>query len=230
MSAVDTIKKSVLENFTGTISVGDMILSLIIAFIIGLFIIYIYRKTYTGVVYSKAFSLCILMLSMVTAMIIRTINSNISLSLGMVGALSIVRFRTAIKEPVDTGFMFWGIASGIMCGAGLYIPAIVSTLVLGVLYFGAYLMGYKTSNRYLLVLKYKSQAHNDIIKKLKTLKKFKIRSKSIFKDEVELSLEVDIKENNKKLANIETTIVDQFNNVDGVINASLIAYQNDFGD
>lgn len=230
MSAVDTIKKSVLENFTGTISVGDMILSLIIAFIIGLFIIYIYRKTYTGVVYSKAFSLCILMLSMVTAMIIRTINSNISLSLGMVGALSIVRFRTAIKEPVDTGFMFWGIASGIMCGAGLYIPAIVSTLVLGVLYFGAYLMGFKTSNRYLLVLKYKSQAHNDIIKKLKTLKKFKIRSKSIFKDEVELSLEVDIKENNKKLANIETTIVDQFNNVDGVINASLIAYQNDFGD
>ena len=106
MSAVDTIKKSVLENFTGTISVGDMILSLMVAFVIGMFIIYIYRKTYTGVVYSKAFSLCILMLSMVTAIIIRTINSNISLSLGMVGALSIVRFRTAIKEPVDTGFMF----------------------------------------------------------------------------------------------------------------------------
>lgn len=230
MSAVDTIKKSVLENFTGTISVGDMILSLIVAFVIGIFIIYIYRKTYTGVVYSKAFSLCILMLCMVTAMIIRTINSNISLSLGMVGALSIVRFRTAIKEPVDTGFMFWGIAAGIMCGAGLYIPALVATLMLGVLYFGAYLMGFKTSNRYLLILKYNASAHNDVIKKLKTLKKFKIRSKSIFKDEVELSLEVDIKENNKKLANIETTIVDQFNNVDGVINASLIAYQNDFGD
>ena len=82
----------------------------------------------------------------------------------------------------------------------------------------------------LLVLKYKADAHNDVVKKLKSLKKFKIRSKSIFKDEVELSLEVDIKENNKKLSNIETTIVDQFNNVDGVINASLIAYQNDFGD
>lgn len=230
MSAVDTIKKSVLENFTGTISVGDMILSLMVAFVIGMFIIYIYRKTYTGVVYSKAFSLCILMLSMVTAMIIRTINSNISLSLGMVGALSIVRFRTAIKEPIDTGFMFWGIAAGIMCGAGLYIPALVATLMVGVLYFGAYLMGFRTANRYLLVLKYKADAHNDVVKKLKSLKKFKIRSKSIFKDEVELSLEVDIKENNKKLANIETTIVDQFNNVDGVINASLIAYQNDFGD
>ena len=102
-------------------------LSLIVAFIIGLFIIYVYRKTYTGVVYSKAFALCILMLSMVTAMIIRTISSNISLSLGMVGALSIVRFRTAVKEPVDTGFMFWGISAGIMAGAGLYVPALIAS-------------------------------------------------------------------------------------------------------
>ena len=227
MSAVDTIKKSVLENFTGTISVGDMILSLIVAFVIGMFIIYIYRKTYTGVVYSKAFSLCILMLSMVTAMIIRTINSNISLSLGMVGALSIVRFRTAVKEPVDTGFMFWGISAGIMAGAGLYIPAIVATLGIGVLYFVSYLMGFKTSNRYLLVIKYKANAHENVLKKLKNIKKFKIRSKAIFGNEVELSLEVDVKENSKN--GIDTNLVDQFNGIDGVINASLIAYQNDFG-
>ena len=230
MSVVDTIKKSVLENFGGTISAGDMILSLIVAFMIGVFIIYVYRKTYTGVVYSKAFSLCILMLSMVTAMIIRTISSNISLSLGMVGALSIVRFRTAIKEPVDTAFMFWGISGGIMAGAGFYIPAIVATLGIGILYFATYLMGFRTSNRYLLVLKYKSSAHNDILKKLKTIKKFKIRSKSLFGSEIELSLEVDIKENKKTKGNIETTIVDQFSGIDGVVNASLIAYQNDFGD
>ena len=100
MSVVDTIKKSVLENFTGTVSVGAMLISLLLAFAIGLFIVYVYRKTYTGVVYSKAYSLCIIMLAMVTAMIIRTISSNISLSLGMVGALSIVRFRTAIKERI----------------------------------------------------------------------------------------------------------------------------------
>lgn len=230
MSVVDTIKKSVLENFGGTISAGDMLLSLIVAFIIGVFIIYVYRKTYTGVVYSKAFSLCLLLLSMVTAMIIRTISSNISLSLGMVGALSIVRFRTAIKEPVDTAFMFWGISGGIMAGAGFYIPAIVATLGIGILYFGTYLMGFRTSNRYLLVLKYKSSAHNDVLKKLKTIKKFKIRSKSLFGSEIELSLEVDIKENKKTKGNIETTIVDQFSGIDGVVNASLIAYQNDFGD
>ena len=227
MSAVDTIKKSVLENFTGTISIGSMLLSLVVAFLIGMFIIYVYRKTYTGVVYSKAFSLCILMLAMVTAMIIRTISSNISLSLGMVGALSIVRFRTAVKEPVDTGFMFWGISAGIMAGAGLYIPAIIASLALGVLYFVTYLVGFRTANRYLLVLKYKSSAHDDVMRKLKSLKKFKIRSKSIFDKEIELSLEVDVKDNGKLT---DTNIVDQFNGVDGVVNASLIAYQNDFGD
>ena len=228
MSVVDTIKKSVLENFTGTISVTDMLISLIVAFLIGIFIIYVYRKTYTGVVYSKAFSLCILMLAMVTAMIIRTISSNISLSLGMVGALSIVRFRTAVKEPVDTGFMFWGISAGIMAGAGLYIIAVVASLILGVLYFLTYLMGFRVANRYLLVLKYEIDAHNEIMKKLKALKKFKVRSKSIFNDKVELSLEVDVKEN--KNGSISTTLVDEFSGVDGVINASLIAYQNDFGD
>ncbi len=230
MSIVDTIKKSVLANFTGSISTVDMILSLVVAFLIGLFIIYVYRKTYTGVVYSKAFSLCILMLSMVTCMIIRTISSNISLSLGMVGALSIVRFRTAVKEPVDTGFMFWGISAGIMAGAGLYIPALVASLLIGVLYFVSYLMGFKVSNRYLLVLKYKLSAHDEVLRKIKNIKKFKIRSKSIFSDTVELSLEVDLKEKNKKLGAIDTTIVDQFNDIDGIVNASLIAYQNDFGE
>ena len=228
MSVVDTIKKSVLANFTGTITVTDMLLSLIIAFLIGIFIVYVYRKTYTGVVYSKAFSLCIIMLAMVTSMIIRTISSNISLSLGMVGALSIVRFRTAVKEPVDTGFMFWGITAGIMTGAGLYIISIIASLLIGVLYFVVYLMGFKVSNRYLLVLKYDVAAHDGVVRKLKAFKKFRVRSKSIFKDQVELSLEVDLKENKK--GSIDSSIVDEFSGVDGVINASLIAYQNDFGD
>ena len=230
MSVVDTIKKSVLDNFTGTISAWDMLLSLVIAFAIGMFIIYVYRKTYTGVVYSKAFSLCILMLSMVTAMIIRTISSNISLSLGMVGALSIVRFRTAVKEPVDTGFMFWGISAGIMTGAGLYVPALVASLGIGVLYFVSYLLGFKVSNRYLLVLKYKTKAHEEVMRKLKNIRKFKVRSKSIFGDSIELSLEVDLKENSKKAKSLDTSMVDQFNDIDGIINASLIAYQNDFGE
>lgn len=226
MSVIDTIKKSVLSNFTGTITVTDMLLSLIVAFLIGVFIIYVYKKTYTGVVYSKAFALCILLLAMVTSMIIRTISSNISLSLGMVGALSIVRFRTAVKEPVDTGFMFWGITAGIMSGAGLYIPALVGSLGLGVLYFIIYIAGFKTTSRYLLVLKYETNAHEEVLKKLRGVKKFKIRSKSILRNQVELSIEVDVKESKGK---VSTQLVDSFGTIDGMINASLIAYQNDFG-
>lgn len=226
MSVIDTIKKSVLSNFTGTITVTDMLLSLIVAFLIGVFIIYVYKKTYTGVVYSKAFALCILLLAMVTSMIIRTISSNISLSLGMVGALSIVRFRTAVKEPVDTGFMFWGITAGIMSGAGLYIPALVGSLGLGVLYFIIYIAGFKTTSRYLLVLKYETNAHEEVLKKLRGIKKFKIRSKSILRNQVELSIEVDVKESKGK---VSTQLVDSFGTIDGMINASLIAYQNDFG-
>ena len=157
MNFVDLVKKSVINEFTGTISIDKIVLSLITAFIIGVFIIYIYKKTYNGVVYSKSFSLCIILLAMVTALIIRTINSNLALSLGMVGALSIVRFRTAVKEPVDTGFMFWGITAGIMAGAGLYLIAIISSIALGLLYYVSYILGFKANSQYLMILRYDSR-------------------------------------------------------------------------
>ena len=227
MSVVDTIKKSVLANFTGTISVGDMLLSLIIAFLIGLFIVYVYRKTYTGVVYSKAFSLCIIMLAMVTSMIIRTISSNISLSLGMVGALSIVRFRTAVKEPVDTAFMFWGISAGIMAGAGLYLPGVIGSLLLGAFFVASYLMGFKASCRYLLVLKFNENAYEEVINRTKILGKKKMKSNCVYKDTMELTYEIDLK---VKDESSKRRIVEAFKDVNGMINVSLISYQNDFGD
>ena len=227
MSFVDAIKKSVLSEFTGTLSVGNIALSLIFAFAIGLFIVYIYKKTYTGVVYSKAFALCIIMLSMVTALIIRTINSNLALSLGMVGALSIVRFRTAVKEPVDTAFMFWGISAGIMAGAGLYLPGVIGSLLLGALFFGSYLLGFKSSSRYLLVLKFEEKAYENVIKGIKSLSKVKMKSNSAFKDTMELTYEIDIK---AKDENMKQKLVEAFKKVPGMINVSLISYQNDFGD
>lgn len=227
MSFVDVIKKSVLSEFTGTLSVGDIALSLIFAFAISLFIVYIYKKTYTGVVYSKAFALCIVMLSMVTALIIRTINSNLALSLGMVGALSIVRFRTAVKEPVDTAFMFWGISAGIMAGAGLYLPGLIGSLLLGALFFGSYLLGFKSSTRYLLVLKFEEEAYENVMKGIKSLDKVKMKSNSSFKDTMELTYEVDIKVKDETM---KRKIVDAFRRVPGMINVSLISYQNDFGD
>lgn len=222
MSFVDVIKKSVVNQFTGTISVQSILLSLITAFIISVFIIWIYKKTYTGVVYSKSFSLSILMLALVTTLIIQTISSNIALSLGMVGALSIVRFRTAVKEPVDTGFMFWAITAGIMAGANLYLAAIIGSLMLGILYYVCYMMGLKMNSKYLVIVKYDESAEDDMKKILSKFKKYKIKSKSRSKANIELTFEVELNESTQK-------IIDKIGLIDGVQNSSLISYQNDFG-
>jgi len=222
MSFMDMIKKSVISEFTGTITVDKILISLLVTFVIGVFIIFIYKKTYSGVVYSKSFSLCILLLGMVTAMVIRTISSNLALSLGMVGALSIVRFRTAIKEPTDTVFMFWSITAGIMAGAGLYIVAIIASLGIGILYFVGYMLGFKAKHQYLFIIKYDGRIDEHITKAIKKLPKTKLKSKSISKNIVELTFEVELKDN-------ETKILDVFKNIEGVNSVSVISYQNDFG-
>lgn len=223
MSFVDVIKKSVVNQFTGTISVQSILLSLITAFMISVFIIWIYKKTYTGVVYSKSFSLSILMLALVTTLIIQTISSNIALSLGMVGALSIVRFRTAVKEPVDTGFMFWAITAGIMAGANLYLASIIGSLMLGILYYICYMMGLKMNSKYLVIVKYDDSVEDDIKNILSKLKKYKLKSKSKSKNNVEMTFEVELNDGTQKL-------VDKISKIDGVQNCSLISYQSDFGD
>lgn len=217
------IKDSVLNQFTGTLTLADVGLSLLTAFIISIFIIFVYKKTYSGVLYSKTFSLCLLMLSMVTALIIRTVNANLSLSLGMVGALSIVRFRTAVKEPIDTGFMFWGISAGIMAGAGLYLIAIVASILLGVLYFIGYLFGFKAKSKYLLVLKYDSSNENEVNKLLKNLPKHKLKTKTSAKKVTEVTYEIEVK-------NEDTKFMNNFLNNEKFLVASLVSYQNEFGD
>lgn len=217
------IKDSVLNQFTGTLTLADVGLSLLTAFLISIFIIFVYKKTYSGVLYSKTFSLCLLMLSMVTALIIRTVNANLSLSLGMVGALSIVRFRTAVKEPIDTGFMFWGISAGIMAGAGLYLIAIVASILLGVLYFIGYLFGFKSKSKYLLVLKYDSNSESEVNKLLKSLPKHKLKTKTSAKKVTEVTYEVEVK-------NEDTKFMNNFLNDENILVASLVSYQNEFGD
>jgi len=222
MKYIDVIKNSIMENFTGTISATQILLALLVSFLIGIFIVYIYRKTYTGVIYSKSFSLCLILLAMITSIIICTINSNLSLSLGMVGALSIVRFRTAIKEPVDTVFMFWAIAMGIMAGAGLYLIAIIASLIVGLLYFLSYTAGFKTNKQYLLVIKYETQYDNVINNQIKKLKKSKLKSKSLSSGVVEATYEIMATEDENKILN-------NFESSCPVINVSVISYQNDFG-
>ena len=222
MSFMDMIKKSVISEFTGTITVDKILISLLVAFVIGVFIVFIYKKTYSGVVYSKSFSLCIILLGMVTAMVIRTISSNLALSLGMVGALSIVRFRTAIKEPTDTVFMFWSITAGIMAGAGLYIVAIIASLGIGILYFVGYMLGFKAKHQYLFIVKYDARIDETIIRQVKKLPKTKLKSKSISKNIVELTFELELKNDDAK-------VLDNFKNIEGVTSVSVISYQNDFG-
>ena len=129
----DIVKGKFLEEFSA-LSMSDALIAIALSFALSLFIVFIYRVTYAGVNYSRNFTGCLMMLSMVTTMVILVISSNMVLSLGMVGALSIVRFRTAVKEPADTAFLFWAIATGIICGAGYVTISILMTLLLGLLF------------------------------------------------------------------------------------------------
>ena len=164
-----------------------------------------------------------MMLSMVTALIIRTVNANLSLSLGMVGALSIVRFRTAVKEPVDTGFMFWGISVGIMTGAGLYIIAVVGSLILGVLYFSGYMFSFKGKSKYLFVLKYNAAYDEEVVEMIKKLPKHKLKTKTLSKNIIEATYEIEVKDD--KIGFMKT-----FEGNPNFANVALISYQNEFGD
>lgn len=190
MSFLDMIKKSVVEEFSGTLSTGDLFFSLLTAFVAALLITYVYKKTYTGVSYTKSFVLSIVLLSMVTSLVIRTINSNLALSLGMVGALSIVRFRTAVKDPVDTIFMFWAITAGIMSGAGIYLTTLIATLILGILYMIMYMTNVKNATKYLLVVKADKDFGDKILKLMSKKKKCTLKTESVKKNSVEFTFEI----------------------------------------
>ena len=221
MNIIDAIKNSVLEQFNGSISVEMILISLLVSFVISLFIVFVYKKTFSGVVYNKTIVMTIVMIAMVTSMVIRTINSNLSLSLGMVGALSIIRFRTAIKEPMDTAFLFWAIVSGIMCGAGLYFIAVCGSLLLGLLFYVLYLMDIKAKSQYLLVVIYKSENSQIVESKLDSLTKKKLKSKSVSGNNViEVTYEVEY----------DNTVDELMKSLSGdVRHVNLVTYTNDYG-
>lgn len=223
MSILDAIKKGVLEQFNSSVTVEMILVSLAVAFVISLFIVFIYKKTFSGVVYNKSTVLTIVIISMVTAMVIRTINSNLSLSLGMVGALSIVRFRTAIKEPVDTAFLFWAITAGIMSGAGLYVISIVGSLALGLLYYILYLADVKAKSQYLLVVAYREEAALEVENIIKSINRKKLKSKSLSdRGLMELTYEVEYN------PTIDDTMR-QLQKIEGVRNVNLVTYTNEYG-
>ena len=131
MTFNDIFKSSFLENMT-SVSLFDMFLAIVLAFGIGMFIFLVYKKTFSGVMYSSGFGVTLVALTMITTLVILAVTSNVVLSLGMVGALSIVRFRTAIKEPLDIAFLFWSIAVGIVLAAGLIPLAVIGSVLIGI--------------------------------------------------------------------------------------------------
>jgi hypothetical protein len=201
-------------NAYQTITVDRVLLALLTAFALNLFIFYIYRKTFKGVVYTREFNVGLVLTGLVVALVVLPISSNITLSLGMVGALSIVRFRTAIKDPKDIVFTFWVIAVGIICGAGVYMIAIVGVPVIALLLFVLERTSFRGPEPYLLVVHYANEAEKDL---QAALPKYKIRSRTASADGVELMAEV-------RMNMREVPQVDKLLKIKGVKDASIISY------
>jgi len=191
------------NQVTETIPTNELLMSLVTAFITGILISFIYKKTYTGVAYTKSSILTIILLAMVTSLVIRTVNSNLPLSLGMVGSLSIVRFRTAVKDSVDTIFIFWAITTGIMAGAGLYLVTFIASLLLGILYVLSYVIVFKQLNKYLLVINVDADNAEKIIEVVKKRKKCMLKTQSIKKDNVELTFEISGKDSSTYMLDLK---------------------------
>lgn len=184
----DIFKGNFLEEFSA-ISMGDMLVAIALSFVLSLFIVFIYRITYAGVSFSKSFAGCLIMISMVTTLVILVITSNVVLSLGMVGALSIVRFRTAVKEAADTAFLFWAIATGIICGAGYVTIAILATLLLGLLFVAVHAFGNKhKSSSYMVVVRYEGESSAE--KEIAKLPGYQMKNKTMRANATELVAEV----------------------------------------
>lgn len=192
----DIIKGKFLEEFSA-ISVGDMLTAIALSFVLSLFIVYIYKITYSGVCFNRNFAACLIMISMVTSVVILVITSNVVLSLGMVGALSIVRFRTAVKEPSDTAFLFWAIATGIICGAGYTTIAILASVLLGLLFVAVHVFGSKIkSDSYLVVARYEESC--DFERKIATLPGFTVKNKTMSGKFTEMVVEIRLDEKGMK--------------------------------
>lgn len=221
MTFQDVFKSSFLEK-AADFSLLDVLIALALSFAVGLFIYFVYKKTFAGVMYSSSFGISIIAMTMITTLIILAVTSNIILSLGMVGALSIVRFRTAIKEPLDIAFLFWAIAVGIVIGAGLIPLVVIGTVVIGIIML--VLVNRKTTETpYIIILNLDGdKAEKDAMDMLKNkTKKHMIKSKTVSKNGIEVTVEV-------RLLDMTAQVVNDLLTVDGVENAVLVSYNGEY--
>ena len=221
MTFSDIFKSSFLTNVT-SVSLLDMVLALVLAFGVGLFVFFIYKKTYSGVMYSSSFGVTLIALTMITTLVILAVTSNVVLSLGMVGALSIVRFRTAIKEPMDIAFLFWSIAVGIVLGAGLIPLAVFGSVVIGIILL-VFANRKDSSNPYIVVLSCEGNESEKAAAAYLAQKTNKciVKSKTARKGSVELNMEVRLKDDN-------TDFINKLADLPGVQNAVLVSYNGDY--
>lgn len=221
MTFNDIFKSNFLNNIA-SINVFDMLLALILAFGIGLFIFFIYKKTFSGVMYSSSFAVTLVALTMITTLVILAVTSNVVLSLGMVGALSIVRFRTAIKEPLDIAFLFWSIAVGIVLAAGLIMLAVIGSIMIGI-FLLVFVNQKPHANPYIVVI---SCADHESETKAKAfleehVKRIVVKSKTARKGAVELNLEIRMKDDN-------TDFINELSDMKGINSAVLVSYNGDY--
>ena len=221
MTFNDIFKSSFLENVT-SISLLDMALAMVLAFAIGMFIFLIYKKTYQGVMYSLSFGVTLVALTMITTLVILAVTSNVVLSLGMVGALSIVRFRTAIKEPLDIAFLFWSIAVGIVLAAGMIPLAVFGSVIIGIILL---IFVNKKSHIIPYIIVLNCDGHDSEVKAAELIKskvsKMIVKSKSAQKGSLEVNYEVRLKEDN-------TDFINELANLDGVRSAVLVSYNGEY--
>lgn len=221
MSFQDIFKSSFLENVT-EFSLLDTCIGLAAALLVGLFIFMIYKKTLTGVLYSDGFALTLVGLSLVTTLVIMAVTSNVVLSLGMVGALSIVRFRTAIKEPVEIVFLFWSLAVGIVIGAGMIPLAIIGSALIGVILL---LFANRKIRKqpYILVVSCKDEAAEQRITEIlaKAVEYYTVKSKTVNAAGIEFTAELRTKD-------AETVFVNRITELEGVGNATLVSYNGEY--
>lgn len=202
-----------------TLSLEKILFTLLTATVCGLIVYLVYRFFYKGVVYSENFNILIVLTTVVTSFVIMTISANIVLSLGMVGALSIVRFRAAVKDPLDIGFLFWGIAAGITAGAQLYLVAFIGTIGIAVIYI--LLTIFKKERRsYLLIVRYAASEEMNVNGLLGNIK-YKLKSKTQTGESVELTIEVKIKNN-------DVSYVSRFNSLQGVESVTMLEYSGEY--
>jgi len=213
------------QNGSGfTLTLPDLdavtiITTLLVSTLCGAIVYLTYRFFYRGVVYSENFNILIVLTTIVTAFIIMTISANIVLSLGMVGALSIVRFRAAVKDPLDIGFLFWGIAAGITAGAQLYFVAVIGTVVIAVIYILLTLLK-KERRSYLLIVRYNAAEEINVNGLLGNMK-YRLKNKTQTGERIELTIEVKIKNN-------DVSYVSRFNEIEGVESVTMLEYSGEY--